>query len=239
MQRSIERTLLIDADDTLWENNIFYLQCTARFQDHMHGLGFEREAVQLALDTCERETVRLHGYGPVGYIAALGLTYQRLLSERGMVAQESATALVRAYGEMLLAPPSVLLPGVQTTLVSLRPSTRLVLVTKGDQETQQAKLDRSGLGPLLDAVYIVTEKNADTYRRIVTELDLDTEDTWMVGNSPRSDINPAVEAGLGAILVPHNHTWTAEHETIANPELVITLRCFSELLCYFGVEALP
>jgi putative hydrolase of the HAD superfamily len=130
----------------------------------------------------------------------------------------------------------VLIAGVERTLRVLYPSTRLVLVTKGDPAIQQHKIDTSGLVDYLDASYIVGEKNADTYRRIVAELDLDPTETWMVGNSPRSDINPAIEAGLGAILVPHDHTWTAEQEPLAAPELVVTLASFGDLLPFFGVE---
>jgi len=205
----------------------------------MEALGYEREAVRAALDICEHEMIRRHGYGPAGYIAALGIVYERLLGERNLKAEPEDIALVRSFGEMLLTPPIVLRPGVQATLKSLNPNSHLVVVTKGDEETQRSKLDRSGLSPLFDAVYIVPEKDAVTYRRIVNELDVDPEETWMVGNSPKSDINPAVEAGLGAILVPHSHTWTAEHEEIANPELVTTLHCFSDLLGFFGVDALP
>ena len=36
------------------------------------------------------------------------------------------------------------------------------------------------------------------------------EQTWMIGNSPKSDINPALEAGLHAVFVPHNNTWELE-----------------------------
>jgi putative hydrolase of the HAD superfamily len=234
--RRIERTLLIDADDTLWENNIFYLHCTARFQDLMGSMECPRDVTQEVLDACERETVPVAGFGPRGYVMALGMACEQLLRRLGRVATPELVAQAHSLGEPVLAPPMILLPDVDTVLSALRPTSQLILVTKGSQEVQTEKIARSGLGPLFDAHYIVSEKDPATYRRIAGELRLNPRDTWMVGNSPRSDINPAVEAGLGAILIPHDHTWTAELQELTHPELVVALRRFADLLPFFGVE---
>jgi len=129
----------------------------------------------------------------------------------------------------------VLLDGVRETLLALRPTSYLVLVTKGDEQAQVEKLARSGLGPLFDRKYVVPEKDANVYREIARELGLNPRCTWMVGNSPKSDINPAIEAGLDAIYVPHAHTWTNEHATLAQPERVTVLGSFADLVPLFGV----
>ncbi len=235
--RRIERTLLIDADDTLWENNIFYLRCTARFLDYAEKAGLDRERAMEHLEAAEREVVPDLGYGPRGYIEALGLAYERTAADAGRSATPDERHAARACGEPILDPPTVLLGDVEAVLRALRPTSRLVLVTKGDPAHQSMKIERSGLGPLFDAQFIVEEKSADTYRTIVRELDLERESTWMVGNSPRSDINTAVEAGLGAVLIPHDHTWTAEVERIERPEVVVTLANLCGLLELFGIDA--
>ncbi len=234
--RHIERTLLIDADDTLWENNIFYLNCQARFEEYMAGWGCDRGMAAEILRRCEMETIPIYGYGPEGYIAALGITAERLLQQHNRQVSPEIVAEARAVGEMLLSPPMVLLADVERTLHALRPTSRLILVTKGDEKTQNAKIDQSGIGPLFDAKYIVAEKDVFTYRNIVRELGLDPRHTWMIGNSPKSDINPAVAAGLNAILIPHSHTWTAEIQKIERPELVVTLHRFAELLDFFQID---
>jgi len=235
-ERRIARTLLIDADDTLWENNIFYLRCTADFLDLVDALGFNRVEAQRTLDHCEQEVIPILGYGPKGYVAAVQLACQRLHERAGRAASADLLTQVRRLGEPVLHPPMVLLPEVELTLQILRLASRLVLVTKGDEAAQRAKIARSGLEPLFDAVYIVPEKNVAAYRRIADELQLDRGATWMVGNSPKSDINPAIECGLGAILIPHDHTWTAEHEEIAQPDKVTILERFADLPRYFGIE---
>lgn len=235
--RRVERALLIDADDTLWENNVYYLRCQARFQEYMASLGCDREAAAAMLDRVERETIPTMGYGPDGYIAALGVACERLLSDgHGTSVPPEVIEGARVLGELVRNMPMVVIPDVEATLAALRQSSELVLVTKGDSVVQRAKLDRSGLARYFDAVYVVAEKDAAVYRRIAAERGLHPRHTWMVGNSPKSDINPAIEAGIGAILVPHDHTWTAEVQEIERPDLVLTLERFADLLPFFGVE---
>jgi putative hydrolase of the HAD superfamily len=238
-ERSIVRTLLIDADDTLWENNIFYLRCLAQFREHMEVLGCSPDDAEEMLQRTELETIPEYGYGPQGYITALGLACERLLGEAGRERDETAVEAARRIGEAIVDPPMVLIADVEQTLRTLRPTSRLVLVTKGDEETQGAKIERSGLGPLFDAQFILPEKDPKAYREVVAELGSSPQETWMVGNSPKSDINPACKAGLGAIFIPHNHTWVAEVEEIDCPEGVVTLHCFSDLPAFFGIQEAP
>ncbi len=235
--RRIERTLLFDADDTLWENNVFYLRCTARFLDFAEQAGLDRARAMAHLQDAEREVLPEMGYGPRGYIRALGMAYERAAWEAGRPPTPEEVHAARACGAPILDPPTVLIGDVEHVLRALRPTSRLVLVTKGDPAHQAMKIERSGLGDLFDAQFIVAEKNADTYRDIVRQLGLDRESTWMVGNSPRSDINTAVEAGLGAVLIPHPQTWTAEVEAITRPEVVVTLSRLCDLLDLFAIDA--
>jgi putative hydrolase of the HAD superfamily len=236
--RSIDRTLLIDADDTLWENNVFYLRCTAHFLDFMASLGYERDLTNQTMDICEQEAVSIHGYGPTSFIEALGRTCEKLLHESGCDPEPEFVAQARSLGEPVASAPLILRPEVEETLRALRLSSQLILVTKGDEAIQQRKIDLSGLGGFFDAQYIVPEKDAQTYLRIVAEEGLDSKSTWMVGNSPKSDINPAVEAGLGAIFIPCDLTWGAELQELADPFSVITLQCFADLLPLFEIEPL-
>jgi len=235
--RCIDRTLLIDADDTLWENNVFYLRCTSRLHAYLEPFGIGAGLAQETLDRIGRGTVLELGYGPEGYIAAVVRTAAALLREVGVEPTPDHLESARRIAEPIRRPPMVLLDGVRETLLALRPTSRLILVTKGDEKTQLEKLARSGLGPLFDRKYVIAEKDADVYREIARELGLDPRCSWMVGNSPKSDINPAVEAGLSAVYVPHDHTWTAEHAHLARPDRVTVLSTFADLLPLFGVPA--
>jgi putative hydrolase of the HAD superfamily len=220
----------VDADDTLWENSIYYQRAGERFQEYMAQLGCAPQEALLALRRAELDAVPTHGYGPQGYCQALEEACRQLLERRGLAASASQTAAARAIGNAILDVPIELLPGVRATLEALRPDTWLCLVTKGDHAAQRRKIERSGLAPLFDAVYVEPEKNAALYRRIVREHALDPAHTQMVGNSPRSDVNEAVRAGLVAIHVPHPATWVAEVEPIEAPDRVVTLATFADLV---------
>ncbi len=110
-----------------------------------------------------------------------------------------------------------------------------MLLTKGDAEEQRLKVERSGIEGCFRQVVIVPEKDVATYQRVASELRVDPQRTWMVGNSPRSDINPALAAGLNAVYIPHPHTWHFEHEEVqqAGDGRMLTLSAFADLRSYF------
>jgi len=142
---------------------------------------------------------------------------------------------VRRFGEQIRSQPLQLINGVRETLEYLAPRHDLMLLTKGDSEEQQLKVERSGIEEFFRHVVIVPEKDVATYHRIVSELEIDPQLTWMIGNSPRSDINPALAAGLKAVYIPHPDTWHLEHEEVqeAAEGSLLTLSAFAELQKHF------
>ncbi len=220
--------LLIDADDTLWENNIYFEQAIHAFITFLDHSRLTREEVRAVLDDMER----LMGYGSANFTRSLVETYRRL-AERDL--RDEDVQQVREFGEQIRFHPLQLIDGVKETLDYLSPRHDLVLLTKGDLEEQKLKVERSGIEERFRQVVIVQEKDVATYHRVVEELQVDPQQTWMVGNSPRSDINPALAAGLNAVYIPHPHTWRLEHEEIQNAGegRLLTLSAFSELRTCF------
>ncbi|MGC2110247.1 MAG: HAD hydrolase-like protein, partial [Candidatus Korobacteraceae bacterium] len=117
---------------------------------------------------------------------------------------------IRGFAYAIAEHPMEILPEVGETLAELAQRHRLFLVTKGNFTEQTGKLERSGLKDHFTAVEVVAEKNAAAYLSLVEKYGLVREMTWMIGNSPSSDINPALEAGLHAVFVPHRNTWMLE-----------------------------
>jgi len=139
-----------------------------------------------------------------------------------------------SFTEQILHHPIELIAGVEETLEYLSLRHDLTLFTKGNPEEQKLKLDRSGLAIYFGHTAIVKEKDAESYAALIQGRKLARERTWMVGNSPKSDINPALEAGINAVFVPHEHTWRLEHEEVhPGSERLLTLARFSELQEYF------
>jgi putative hydrolase of the HAD superfamily len=226
-------TLIFDADDTLWENEAYYQQCITEFGALMATLGLDRKEAERTVDEVERERVPLTGYGPLPFTENMVIAYQRLCERHGQSVADEVSDRVRQIGQLVMAPPVVLLGGVEETLALLNGHYRLLLLTKGDQQVQEDKLARSGLGCFFDGVHVVSEKDAQVFRELMTRYGLEPEQTWMIGNSPRSDINPALEAGIGAVHIPHSTTWVWEREEIATVERVVVLDSFGELVSLF------
>lgn len=220
--------LLIDADDTLWENNIYFEQAIHGFITFLDHSRLTREEVRTVLDEVER----LMGYGAANFTRSLVETYRRL-AEKDL--RDEDVQQVRRFGESIRMHPLQFLDGVKETLDYLSPRHDLALLTKGDLEEQKLKVERSGIEQCFRQVVIVQEKNVATYHQVTSELQVDPQHTWMVGNSPRSDINPALAAGLKAIYIPHPYTWHFEHEEVqdAGEGRVLTLSTFAELRSHF------
>ncbi|MGB7599596.1 MAG: HAD family hydrolase [Candidatus Sulfotelmatobacter sp.] len=205
------QTLLIDADDTLWENNIYFERAIGRFISFLNHHEFSPEQVREVLNDVERECIVKHGYGLHSFAHALVDTFERL--SVGPVTP-ALHAQINGFAHTIADHPIEMLPEVTETLRHLATRHHIILVTKGAVAEQTGKIERSGLKEYFAATEILTEKDATAYRRIVEKYELASDSTWMVGNSPKSDINPALAAGLNAVFVPHGDTWILEHEDL-------------------------
>jgi putative hydrolase of the HAD superfamily len=223
--------LWIDADDTLWENNKFFEEVFARFVDLVNHPEMNAQEIRDSLDEIEHVNNRIHGYGAANFIRNLRQCMAKL------VRRELTDADMRElsnWEQELTHHPLQLLAGVEETLAYLSERHELLLCTKGNPEEQQAKLARSGLTSHFDHIHVVKEKDKETYLALAALRRVATERTWMIGNSPKSDINPALAAGLRAIYIPHPRTWHLEHEEVPrNHERLLILERFNQLTDLF------
>jgi putative hydrolase of the HAD superfamily len=210
------QTLLIDADDTLWENNVYFERAIAAFISYLNHYEYSPAEVRQALNAVERETILAHGYGLTSFTRSLVTCFERLSPEP--VTEDKAQRIL-GFARSIAEQEIELLPGVAETLAELATRHRLILMTKGNHAEQADKLARSGLARHFTAVVIVKEKDPATYRDVIARHELTPHTSWMIGNSPRSDINPALAAGLHAVFLFHKDTWVLEHATVdAAPE---------------------
>jgi putative hydrolase of the HAD superfamily len=223
--------LIIDADDTLWENNIYFERAFDAFVDYLDHSSLTPQQVRDVLDDIETVNARLHGYGSANFGRNLQQCFQRL-AERD--AGEDDLRTVLGFAEKILECPMEVIEGVPETLEHLASRHDLTLFTKGHPEEQKLKIDRSGLSLWFGHTAIVKEKDAAAYEKLVAARGMDPAHTWMVGNSPKSDINPALEAGLNAVFVPHQHTWVLEKQEIRpGPGRLLILDRFADLRSHF------
>jgi putative hydrolase of the HAD superfamily len=205
------QTLLIDADDTLWENNIYFERAIAAFISYLNHHQYSPAEVRRALNAVERKTILAHGYGLSSFTRSLVTCFERLSPTP--VTEEKAERIL-GFARSIAEQEIELLPGVAETLAELARRHRLILMTKGDHAEQADKLARSGLSELFSAVEIVAEKDPAAYRQVIARHELTPNTIWMIGNSPKSDINPALAAGLHAVFLFHKDTWVLEHAAL-------------------------
>ena len=232
MKPAKEETLIIDADDTLWENNTFYESATDHFLELVEARGGGKGPARRHLSEVERKNVPLYGYGSQCYARSLRETLESLA---GGPATDSEMKIIDSLADRVANIPIEFLPGVKPTLVRLRDRFRLIMFTKGHPPEQWRKVERSGISPYFDHVEVTPEKDPSAYCGLVERYRLQPQKTWMVGNSPASDVNPALKAGLNAILIPHPLTWELEHEEVAEDERLRVIERFEDLLQVFAV----
>lgn len=201
-----------DADDTLWQNEQYYKLTEHHFRSLLADYA-EGEHVSERLLEAEKRNLAHYGFGIKGFTlsmieTALDITEGRVPS--------SVISEILAVGRDLLSHPVECLPHARDALEALAGKYFLVLITKGDLFDQERKLAQSGLGDYFDAVEIVSDKNATTYRRIFGKHGEGPERAMMIGNSLKSDIVPAIAAGAWGVFVPHELTWVLEH--VEKPE---------------------
>ena len=227
------QNLLIDADDTLWENNIYFERAIACFISFLNHHEFSAEQVREVLNDVERECILKHGYGLHSFAHALVDTFERLSVDP---VTPDLHAQIHSLAHTIADQPHENLPQVPATLQYLSERHHLILLTKGAIAEQTGKVERSGLKEYFTAVEIVAEKDPAAYARVLEKYELEQDETWMVGNSPKSDINPALAAGLNAVFVPHGNTWILEHEEV-NPapprQKLLIVGSFAELRDHF------
>ena len=224
-------TIIIDADDTLWENNVFFDKAISHFVAQLEYLGYTPDYIRHILNETERRNIRQHGYGVRSFRRSLDETYLKLAGN--MARREIIKGIEQMAVELENTPPQIL-EGVPETLAYLRKRHRLILLTKGEAAEQAGKVERSGLQSYFDAIEIILEKNSSVYQRLIEQFKIVKSHGWMVGNSPLTDINPALQAGLNAVFIPHSATWAADKaEVESGSGKLLMLASFRELREHF------
>ena len=197
-----------DADDTLWHSEDSFHEAEQTFVRLLAPYADEGVDVKAALTAVERKNLHVFGYG----VKAFGLSMVEAATSLG--ADRTPPSLFGELIEMtraMLMAPVRLLPGVAAVLERVAADHRIVLITKGDLIHQTTKVDTSGLAHHFERIDIVTEKDIETYQRIIAELGIEPDRFCMVGNSVRSDILPVLSLGGGAVHVPYPLLWDLEH----------------------------
>ena len=200
-------TIGFDADDTLWHNERFFRLTQDRFAELLADHA-ERDHLEARLLAAERRNIGQYGFGIKGFVLSMIETAIEVTDEK---VPASVIRQLIAAGQEMLQHPIELLPHARAAVEAVADTHRVILVTKGDLLDQERKLAQSGLGELFDGVEIVSDKTPRTYAEIFVRHGDGPEHAMMIGNSLKSDVVPAIEAGGWGVYVPHGMTWALEH----------------------------
>jgi putative hydrolase of the HAD superfamily len=226
--------ICLDADDTLWSHESYFQDASRRYLELMRPFSDPSRTAQ-KLYEAEDHNLHVYGYGVKGYMLSMMETALEIAGD------DLPASIVRAIldiGRDLMRHPITPLPGVKETLPLLAARGRLVLVTKGDLFHQEAKVAASGLGEYFHGVEIVSEKTRDAYDRVFARYGVRPEKAVMAGNSLRSDVWPALEAGAFAVHIPSEYEWAHERaDTPENQPRFARLAAFAELPGWLAARA--
>ena len=227
------QVLLVDADDTLWENNIYFERAIASFIGYLNHRTYTAEEVRRHLNRHELATIQERGYGVKSFRQSLLNCFEEL-SEQPVT--EAMHRQILGFTEAIVNGEMEIISGVAETLTQLHGRHTVWLATKGNPEEQHGKLKKSKLDEHFHGVEVMAEKSPAAYRELLARHGWAAERTWMIGNSPKSDINAALAAGLRAVYVPHPHTWVLERTELAQQpdgKRLIQLERFAGLVDLF------
>lgn len=199
-------TIGFDADDTLWHNERFFRITQERFAELLADFA-PQDHLEDRLLEAEKRNVGHYGFGIKGFVLSMIETAIEVTEEKVPAA---VIGELMSAGRDMLEHPIELLPHAREVIEALAPSHHLVLITKGDLLDQERKLAQSGLGEMFDWVEIVSHKTPDVYDRTFQRHGDGADRAMMVGNSMRSDVVPAIEAGSWGVYVPHGLVWELE-----------------------------
>jgi putative hydrolase of the HAD superfamily len=229
--RHTRQVLIFDADDTLWENNVIFERVVDDFVDWLAHPSLEPTDIRRMLAEIEEANIVAHGYGSKVFLRSLADCFTHLTERPLGPAEEEQMARFRSA---FMGGRVELIAEVADVLDELAERHELYLMTKGVPDEQQAKIDVSGLAGHFTAIDIVPTKDPDTYRALTARRELDPARTWMIGNSPKSDIIAAREAGLRAVFIPNANTWAHEHADLdPADDGILQLETFGELRRHF------
>ena len=206
MSRPI-KTIGFDADDTLWHNeNLFedhhekYCELLSEYHDS--------STIEKVLHETEMKNLELFGYGIKGFTLSCIETAIKLTN--GEVKAEEIRRIIDHCRYMLEHPVEVF-DGAESVLKTLSTEYRLILITKGDLRDQERKISKSGLAQYFDHTEIVSDKNVESYARVLERIQVSTDQFLMIGNSLKSDILPVLNLGGHGVYIPYRITWAHEH----------------------------
>jgi putative hydrolase of the HAD superfamily len=221
--------IIFDGDDTLWETMPVYTAAKEEFFKEMSLIGFEPQEVEKAFESRDVANVRKLGFTKHRFPTSMAETYQFFCGKYNFAAEEVVEQRMKGIGYSVFAKPPLVFPYAEQVLSKLHFRYKLILATKGEKEIQQSKVEHSGLSKYFSKIYFLDQKTEHELRQISQDCELDIPNSWIIGNSLKSDINPGLRIGLKAIWIPY-YTWEYEEDEHPTSDSLYKVHSLSDCL---------
>jgi putative hydrolase of the HAD superfamily len=203
--------VLVDFDDTLVETAPAFQKARDALFRRLEREGFaEDEVFRVHHDVVEPELLVLFGMGPFRLAPSFRDTYVRLCVEKGRTPDKAVADECEELGRDFMGHPRVMEGALDALEALAREFPTAIYSQASHPEYQLNRIRDAGVLEIVarDRVRITPHKNRTSFLETLDHFGVrNPAGSLMVGNSLRSDINPALEAGAGAVLVEPYEMW--------------------------------
>jgi len=199
------KAIFVDMDDTLIFNQALYESAKKMLCGYLKNFGVTPEETTKIYDPTDKELFKTYGYSR----SRFPMTFETVLKHFVPEADAEMVKTVRDFAETVFNTVADVKPGVPEAIEALTRNYPVYIVTGGDRSVQEDRLSHLPFKDKLSGIFIIDQKDEKTYADIVRQLGLKPEEAVMIGDSLRSDIVPAVGAGLHAVWIEANN-WSLE-----------------------------
>lgn len=206
--------IIFDLDDTLVDTSDVYWRARKNFVEVLQAEQFEPEIVIEVFEEVDSLNMEKLGFAPHRYMKSMLEAYDKVLSKYNRRSRNQIHDNIRSCGRIVLEQLPQPIEGAHDLLEWASAHFKLAILTRGENEFQRHKLHDSGLLKYFDLVQVVTTKDANKFDGVIKEAGYHSKDTWIIGDSIKSDINPGIEVGAKCILyvyTHHTYYWRQEY----------------------------
>jgi len=233
----MRQTLFFDLDDTLVYCNKYFHLVLEQFADFMstwfEPLGVKREEILRKHTEIDIAGVQVVGFEGDHFPKSFVDTYRYFGDLTGRPSSRQEESRMWELGNSVYEQEVEPYPHMEETLKRLaREGHELHLYTGGEKKIQQSKIDRLRLQRFFgNRVYVRKHKNREALEQILTDGGFDRNATWMIGNSLRTDVLPALQCGIHSVYMKRDDEWAYNMISIEEEPsgAFLTLRSLAEL----------
>lgn len=209
-----QRLVIFDLDDTLVDTSDVYWRARTGFVKALASQGWDPDEITELFEEIDSGHIKTFGFAPDRYGKSMLATYDHILRTKNLRAQAETLRIIESWGKTIMESLPKLIDDAAALLKWASEHFELVLVTRGELVLQMRKLEHAALSEYFSEIKVVSDKNAETFMRVIRKAGYSPENTWVVGDSIRTDINPGIMAGANCILYAyrhHSYHWKQEH----------------------------